>query len=91
MKIRLNPAWLPRFERRTGLAFFAAHVPSGSPTRSGKAETVYSDAGKPLLKVDKIDRKGIKLTLLTGAGARGLNLNVLFAHCWISIGAIDSF
>lgn len=51
----------------------AADAPkkSGSPKRSGKAETVYSDTGKPLFKVEMIDRKGIKLTLLTrGGGAR---------------------
>ncbi|CDO38819.1 ParB/RepB/Spo0J family partition protein [Novosphingobium sp. KN65.2] len=44
---------------------------SGSPKKSGKAETVHSNEGKPLLKVEAIDRKGVKLTLLTrGGGTR---------------------
>lgn len=41
---------------------------SGSPKRSGKAETIVSEGGKPLLKVEAVDRKGLKLTLLPHAG-----------------------
>ncbi len=41
---------------------------SGSPKKSGKPETIVSDAGKPLLKVEAADRKGLKLTLLPHAG-----------------------
>ncbi len=41
---------------------------SGFPKRSGKAETIVSEGGKPLLKVEVVDRKGLKLTLLPHAG-----------------------
>jgi ParB family transcriptional regulator, chromosome partitioning protein len=41
---------------------------SGSPKKSGKPETIVSEAGKPLLKVETVDRKGLKLTLLPHAG-----------------------
>lgn len=44
---------------------------SGSPKRSGKAQTVRSEDGKPLLKIETLDGKGIKLTLLPrGGGTR---------------------
>lgn len=41
---------------------------SESPKRSGSAKTVLSEGGKPLMKVEAIDRKGVKLTLLPHAG-----------------------
>lgn len=36
--------------------------------RSGKPETIVSEAGKPLLKVEAADCKGLKLTLLPHTG-----------------------
>ena len=42
---------------------------SGSPKKSGKAETVTSSTGKPVLRIDGADRKGIRLTLLNKGGA----------------------
>jgi ParB family chromosome partitioning protein len=44
---------------------------SGSPKRSGKAETVASAAGKPVLRIEGADRKGVRLTLLTKSGKSG--------------------
>ena len=41
---------------------------SGSPKKSGKPETVLSEAGKPLLKLEAVGRKGVKLTLLPREG-----------------------
>ena len=41
---------------------------SGSPKKSGKPETIVSEGGKPLLKVEAVDRKGLKLILLPHAG-----------------------
>ena len=41
---------------------------SGSPKKSGMPETVLSDAGKPLLKLEAVGRKGVKLTLLPREG-----------------------
>ncbi|WP_298089653.1 ParB/RepB/Spo0J family partition protein [uncultured Sphingomonas sp.] len=42
---------------------------SGSPKRSGKPETVSSSTGKPVLRIEGADRKGIRLTLLSKGGA----------------------
>jgi ParB family chromosome partitioning protein len=42
---------------------------SGSPKKSGKAETVSTAGGKPVLRVEGADRKGIRLTLLNKGGA----------------------
>jgi ParB family chromosome partitioning protein len=42
---------------------------SGSPKKSGKAETVASASGKPVLRIEGADRKGIRLTLLSKGGA----------------------
>jgi len=42
---------------------------SGSPKRSGKAETITSSEGKPVLRIEGADRKGIRLTLLNKGGA----------------------
>ncbi|WP_426256931.1 ParB/RepB/Spo0J family partition protein [Sphingomonas sp. DC2300-3] len=42
---------------------------SGSPKKSGKPETVSSAGGKPVLRIDGVDRKGIRLTLLSKGGA----------------------
>lgn len=42
---------------------------SGSPERSGKPETVSSSTGKPVLRIEGADRKGIRLTLLSKGGA----------------------
>ncbi|MEL0212416.1 MAG: ParB/RepB/Spo0J family partition protein [Novosphingobium sp.] len=42
---------------------------SGSPKRSGKPETISSSTGKPVLRIDGADRKGIRLTLLSKGGA----------------------
>jgi len=48
----------------------AADAPkkSGSPKRSGKSEVITSPAGKPLIRVDFKDRKGMRLTLLLHSG-----------------------
>jgi ParB family chromosome partitioning protein len=48
----------------------AADAPkkSGSPKRSGKGEVITSTAGKPLIRVDAKDRKGMRLTLLLHSG-----------------------
>jgi ParB family chromosome partitioning protein len=48
----------------------AADAPkkSGSPKRSGKGEVISSSAGKPLVRVDSKDRKGMRLTLLLHSG-----------------------
>jgi ParB family chromosome partitioning protein len=42
---------------------------SGSPKKSGKAETVASASGKPVLRIEGADRKGIRITLLSKGGA----------------------
>lgn len=42
---------------------------SGSPKRSGNRATVNSSNGKPVLRVEETDRKGIRLTLLHRGGA----------------------
>ena len=42
---------------------------SGAPKKSGKGETVASASGKPVLRIDGADRKGIRLTLLSKGGA----------------------
>ncbi|MDR7103895.1 ParB/RepB/Spo0J family partition protein [Croceicoccus sp. BE223] len=42
---------------------------SGSPKKSGKSETVSSAGGKPVLRIEAVDRKGIRLTLLSKGGA----------------------
>ncbi|MBN2974300.1 ParB family chromosome partitioning protein [Sphingomonas leidyi] len=42
---------------------------SGSPKRSGKPETISSSTGKPVLRIEGADRKGIRLTLLSKGGA----------------------
>jgi ParB family chromosome partitioning protein len=41
---------------------------SGSPKKSGLVETVSSRSGKPLIRIDGKDRKGLRLTLLPQAG-----------------------
>lgn len=41
---------------------------SGSPKKSGLAHTVSSEGGKPVLRIDGADRKGVRLTLLHKAG-----------------------
>ena len=41
---------------------------SGSPKKSGLPETVSSQSGKPLFRIEGKDRKGLKLTLLPQAG-----------------------
>jgi ParB family chromosome partitioning protein len=48
----------------------AADAPkkSGSPKRSGKGEVITSSTGKPLIRVDSKDRKGMRLTLLLHSG-----------------------
>lgn len=42
---------------------------SGSPKKSGKPQTVSSAGGKPVLRIEAVDRKGIRLTLLSRGGA----------------------
>ncbi|ATY34916.1 ParB/RepB/Spo0J family partition protein [Sphingomonas psychrotolerans] len=42
---------------------------SGSPKKSGKPETVSNVGGKPVLRIEGADRKGIRLTLLSKGGA----------------------
>jgi ParB family transcriptional regulator, chromosome partitioning protein len=41
---------------------------SGSPKQSGKPETIRSEAGSPLITVEAVSRRGLKLTLLPHAG-----------------------
>lgn len=44
---------------------------SGSPKRSGSVETIAAPSGRPLLRLEGKDRKGLRLTLLPqGGGAR---------------------
>lgn len=42
---------------------------SGYPKKSGKPETISSAGGKPVLRIEGADRKGIRLTLLSKGGA----------------------
>ncbi|HEX7951729.1 MAG TPA: hypothetical protein VF523_01510, partial [Burkholderiales bacterium] len=42
---------------------------TGSPKKTGKAETVSTAAGKPVLRIESADRKGVRLTLLNKGGA----------------------
>jgi ParB family chromosome partitioning protein len=42
---------------------------SGSPKRSGVEQVLCNAAGQPVLRVDGVDRKGIRLTLLNRNGA----------------------
>lgn len=42
---------------------------SGSPKKSGVAQTVLSDGGNPVLRMEGADRKGVRLTLLHKGGA----------------------
>jgi ParB family chromosome partitioning protein len=42
---------------------------SASPKKSGKPETLSSLSGKPVLRIEGADRKGIRLTLLNKGGA----------------------
>ena len=59
---------------------------SGSPKKSGKPETIVSEGGKPLLKVEAVNRKGLKLTLLPHAGGTRVEaeaaLKVLLDRHW---------
>jgi len=50
---------------------FAADPPkrSGSPKKSGRPETVSTAGGKPVIRIDGADRKGVRLTLLNKGGA----------------------
>jgi ParB family chromosome partitioning protein len=60
----------------------AADAPkkSGSPKRSGKGEVITSASGKPLIRVDSKDRKGMRLTLLLhSGGSRQEAVNALTA------------
>jgi ParB family chromosome partitioning protein len=58
---------VPDIIRALGLA---ADPPkrSGSPKKSGIAETISSKDGKPLLRIEGRDRKGLRLTLLPQSG-----------------------
>jgi ParB family chromosome partitioning protein len=42
---------------------------SGTPKKSGSAQAVISATGKPVLRVEGADRKGVRLTLLNRGGA----------------------
>ena len=42
---------------------------SGSPKKSGNPETMTGAGGKPVLRIDSADHKGIRLMLLHKAGA----------------------
>ena len=42
---------------------------SGTPKKSGKPETISSAGGRPVLRIEGADRKGIRLTLLSKGGA----------------------
>lgn len=42
---------------------------SGSPKKSGMIRTVSSAGGKPVLRIEGADRKGVRLTLLNRGGA----------------------
>ncbi|HEX7821108.1 MAG TPA: ParB/RepB/Spo0J family partition protein [Sphingobium sp.] len=61
---------LPLLEVIRALAI-AADPPkrSGSPKKSGMAQSVANTDGKPILRVEGVDRKGVRLTLLHKAGA----------------------
>lgn len=49
----------------------AADAPkkSGSPKKSGKPLTVANEGGKPVLRIEGADRKGVRITLLNRGGA----------------------
>lgn len=49
----------------------AADAPkkSGSPKKSGLPETITNPAGTAVLRVEAVDRKGVRLTVLSRAGA----------------------
>jgi ParB family chromosome partitioning protein len=52
-------------------AAVASPKKSGSPEKSGSTHTVSSDGGKPVLRIEGADRKGVRLTLLNkGGGSR---------------------
>jgi ParB family chromosome partitioning protein len=42
---------------------------SGSPKKSGKPQTVSNADGKPVMRIEGADRKGVRLTLLHKSGA----------------------
>ncbi|MCW1431972.1 ParB/RepB/Spo0J family partition protein [Novosphingobium sp. JCM 18896] len=42
---------------------------SGSPKKSGRGETITSEGGRPVLRIEGSDRKGVRLTLLHKGGA----------------------
>lgn len=42
---------------------------SGFPKRSGKPETISNAGGRPVLRIDGTDRKGVRVTLLSKGGA----------------------
>jgi ParB family chromosome partitioning protein len=42
---------------------------SGSPKKPGRPETVSTTGGKPVLRIDGTDRKGVRLTLFNKGGA----------------------
>jgi ParB family chromosome partitioning protein len=42
---------------------------SGSPKRSGRPVIVSNAGGKPVLRIEGADRKGVRLTLLHKGGA----------------------
>jgi ParB family chromosome partitioning protein len=60
---------------------------SGAPKKSGLIHTVLSDGGKPLLRIEGADRKGVRLTLLHKNGGTREEVEkalqaVLDAHWW---------
>jgi ParB family chromosome partitioning protein len=42
---------------------------SGSPKKSGMAETIRTAEGKSVIRIDGADRKGVRITLLNRSGA----------------------
>jgi len=59
---------------------------SGSPKKSGMLETMTSESGKPLVRVERKDRKGLTLTLLPHAGGSRkdveIALNEILERYW---------
>jgi len=43
---------------------------SGSPKKSGLAEVISGPSGKPVIRIKGIDRKGVRMTLMTKGGAK---------------------
>lgn len=51
---------------------------SGSPKRSGSVETMANAAGQPVLRIDGVERKGLRVTLLRKPGGSRAELETAF-------------